>query len=117
MLGLGDIDIPGIFVALLLRFDRSPGRAGKAGYFVPAFAGYVAGLVTTIAVMNAFQAAQPALLYIVPAVLGAVGVTAVARGEVAQVLAFSEEEEEEGEGKKAAAKSPSKKASPSKKTK
>lgn len=30
------------------------------------------GLGTTIIVMNVFEAAQPALLYIVPAVLGAV---------------------------------------------
>jgi minor histocompatibility antigen H13 len=116
MLGLGDIVIPGIFVALLLRFDRSPARVGKPSYFRPAFGGYVGGLATTIAVMNAFQAAQPALLYIVPAVLGCVGVAAVVRGEVAEVLAFSEEEEEEKEGGegKTAAKSPSKKATPKK---
>jgi minor histocompatibility antigen H13 len=122
MLGLGDIVIPGIFVALLLRFDRSPGRgAGKASYFKPAFGGYVSGLVATIVVMNVFQAAQPALLYIVPAVLGAVGAAALARGEVTAVMGYSEEEEEEeGEGgakKKAAppAKSPAKKGTPAKK--
>ncbi len=116
MLGLGDIVIPGIFVALLLRFDRSPGRrGGKPGYFRPAFGGYVGGLVATIAVMNAFQAAQPALLYIVPAVLGAVGVAALARGEVAAVMGYSEEEEEEEkEGKKGAG-SPAKKGTPAKK--
>ena len=37
-----------------------------------AYGGYVVGLGTTIVVMNVFEAAQPALLYIVPAVLGAV---------------------------------------------
>ena len=31
------------------------------------FVGYVVGLATTIVVMNVFKAAQPALLYIVPA--------------------------------------------------
>ena len=120
MLGLGDIVIPGIFVALLLRFDRSPGRgAGKASYFKPAFGGYVSGLVATIVVMNVFQAAQPALLYIVPAVLGAVGAAALARGEVAAVMGYSEEEEEgEGGSKEKAtppAKSPAKKGTPAKK--
>ena len=115
MLGLGDIVIPGIFVALLLRFDRSPGRGGKPGYFPPAFVGYVAGLVATIVVMNAFQAAQPALLYIVPAVLGAVGAAALARGEVAAVLGYSEEEEEEEEKDGAKKKSPAKKGTPAKK--
>ena len=114
MLGLGDIVIPGIFVALLLRFDRSPGRGGKVGYFKPAFGGYVAGLVATIVVMNVFQAAQPALLYIVPAVLGSVGVAALARGETAAVLGYSEEEEEEKEDKKKKA-SPAKKGTPAKK--
>ena len=34
------------------------------------YIGYVGGLATTIVVMNVFSAAQPALLYIVPAVLG-----------------------------------------------
>lgn len=37
-----------------------------------AYSGYVIGLGTTIVVMNIFEAAQPALLYIVPAVLAAV---------------------------------------------
>ena len=37
-----------------------------------AYGGYVVGLGTTIIVMNIFEAAQPALLYIVPAVLAAV---------------------------------------------
>jgi Signal peptide peptidase len=32
MLGLGDIVIPGIFVALLLRYDQTH-NAGSTGYF------------------------------------------------------------------------------------
>ena len=51
-----------------------------------AFGGYIAGLGTTIAVMNIFETAQPALLYIVPAVLGAVGLHAWANKEFKQVL-------------------------------
>lgn len=46
----------GIFVALALRFDVS--RKLGPRYFVSCFAGYVAGLVTTIVVMNVFKAAQ-----------------------------------------------------------
>lgn len=115
MLGLGDIVIPGIFVALVLRYDVRHARQtsffnrcapagcvcgglrceeGQSRYceevhvrtFEGAglhletsrlfrllddprstFAGYVVGLATTIVVMNVFKAAQPALLYIVPA--------------------------------------------------
>ena len=41
------------------------------------------------------QAAQPALLYIVPAVLGTVGLHSLLRGEVAQLWNWSEEDEDE----------------------
>lgn len=46
----------GIFVALALRFDMQRGR--DKTYFTSAFAGYTAGLLVTILVMNWFQAAQ-----------------------------------------------------------
>ena len=46
----------------------------------------------------AAQAAQPALLYIVPAVLGTVGLHSLLRGEVAQLWNWSEEDEEEKAG-------------------
>ena len=53
--------------------------------FHSAFGGYIGGLAATIVVMNISEAAQPALLYIVPAVLGAVGLHACARGQFKQV--------------------------------
>ena len=102
MLGLGDIVIPGVFVALLLRRDAARGSKkagspakGAGAYFTAAYAGYVAGLAATIVVMNVFEAAQPALLYIVPAVLGCVGALAGARGEAKAVFEWSEEPEEQ----------------------
>ncbi|KAL2612628.1 hypothetical protein R1flu_024320 [Riccia fluitans] len=88
MLGLGDIVIPGIFVALALRLDVSRGNVKR--YFHSAFAGYTAGLVVTIIVMNWFQAAQPALLYIVPGVVGFVAVHCIINGEVKPLLDFDE---------------------------
>ena len=84
----------GLFVALMLHFDARNG-SGKR-YFYAAMAGYTAGLAVTIAVMNVFNAAQPALLYIVPGVCPAVCALAAARGEVKQLLAFSDEAKEEG---------------------
>ena len=45
--------------------------------------------------LTAAQAAQPALLYIVPAVLGTVGLHSLLRGEVVQLWNWSEEDEEE----------------------
>ncbi len=87
MLGLGDIVIPGIFVALMLRMDV--GNNFAHNYFRSAFGGYVLGLATTIVVMNVFNAAQPALLYIVPAILGSVALHAWSKGKLLQVRAAS----------------------------
>ncbi|GLC40086.1 hypothetical protein PLESTF_000921800 [Pleodorina starrii] len=103
MLGLGDIVIPGIFVALILRYDVQ--RNFRSKYFRSAFCGYVAGLVATIVVMNVFQAAQPALLYIVPGVLGAVLGHAWLAREFRAVFNFSEAapEQEAKEGAENAA--------------
>ena len=55
------------------------------------------GLATTLYVMIAFNAAQPALLYLVPACLGSSLICATVRGEMAELFAYSEEEEEEEE--------------------
>lgn len=88
MLGLGDIVIPGIFVALALRFDVSRGKESQ--YFKSAFIGYTAGLVLTIVVMNWFQAAQPALLYIVPAVIGFLAVHVTWNGDIKPLMEFDE---------------------------
>jgi len=79
MLGLGDIVVPGLVVALCLRFDLS--RYAKANpsidvtarssfpkpYFYCAIASYIIGLATTMTVMHWSQHAQPALLYLSPA--------------------------------------------------
>mmetsp|Transcript_38313 Transcript_38313/g.91808 ORF Transcript_38313/g.91808 Transcript_38313/m.91808 type:complete len:365 (+) Transcript_38313:31-1125(+) len=94
MLGLGDIVIPGIFVALMLRFDHKQGFTGTP-YFYANFVAYVLGLVTTVGVMHVFDAAQPALLYLVPGCLGAALLTAVSRGELQLLLNYSEEKTEE----------------------
>ena len=97
-------DLPlGIFLALMHQFDAHNG-SGRA-HFHAACAGYVAGLGATIAVMNAFQAAQPALLYIVPAVLGAVFATAAARGDLLRLWRYNHgdaAEEEKADSKKKA---------------
>jgi len=93
MLGLGDIVIPGIFVALMLRFDHKNGFAGTP-YFLTNFVAYCLGLLATVGVMHFFDAAQPALLYLVPACIGAALATAAARGELKLLLNYSEEKPE-----------------------
>lgn len=109
--------IPGVFLALLLRYDAlaalrrgalrlrgsaAPVRPGggaaladpvtMAGasfprpFFNVGLLAYTGGLVATLAVMVLWDHAQPALLYLVPAVLGASALTAVARGEVKALM-------------------------------
>lgn len=107
LLGLGDIVIPGFFLALLLRFDAhlaglSPFPSNLHAsfpkpYFHSAMVGYILGLGTTLVVMIKFNAAQPALLYLVPACLGSSLLCAVVRGELKELFEYSEEEEEEEE--------------------
>jgi len=97
MLGLGDIVIPGIFIALLLRFDAKRSVSKKAFsklYFYSTYLAYFLGLLTTIFVMHTWQSAQPALLYLVPACIGSSFLLAVLRGEVKDLLAYSEENKE-----------------------
>jgi len=100
MLGLGDIVIPGVFIALLLRFDakkKTNGGGAAASrkfnktYFHACFVGYFVGLATTMVVMHTFQAAQPALLYLVPACIGFSLVTAVINNDTTALWNYTEE--------------------------
>lgn len=116
MLGLGDIVVPGCFVALALRFDQHRYAAAQPSaqhtrrvssrsrfptpYFSATLAAYVAGLVVTMAVMTLFNAAQPALLYLSPACVGALAFTAAARGEWTAVWAWADIDEDAEQEKK-----------------
>lgn len=94
MLGLGDVVIPGIFIALLLRFDESLKRGQKL-YFYSSFFAYFLGLVFTIFIMSYFKHAQPALLYLVPACIGIPGLLAFIKGDVKALLAYADHPEED----------------------
>lgn len=93
MLGLGDIVIPGIFIALLLRFDCSKGKDSYIYFYTNYFA-YLMGLVTTVVILHYFKSAQPALLYLVPACIGSALLTAVCKGEVVSLLKYEDHPEE-----------------------
>lgn len=54
MLGLGDIVIPGIFIALMMRYDRSLNHPRNT-YFNTTFIAYILGLILTICVMHVFK--------------------------------------------------------------
>jgi len=106
LLGLGDIVIPGIFISLMLRFDyslllKASQKQAEKIYFWTVLFSYFIGLTVTVLVMYVFHAAQPALLYLVPACLGSSSVLALARGEFLLLFKFDEEknEKEAAEGK------------------
>ena len=103
MLGLGDIVIPGIFVALLLRYDQSLKRNSNRNsnfYFYTTFIAYILGLCGTIVVMHVFKHAQPALLYLVPACLGAPILMALIRGDIKSMFSYADHPEEDEEEEK-----------------
>ncbi|XP_022092847.1 minor histocompatibility antigen H13-like [Acanthaster planci] len=89
MLGLGDIVIPGIFIALLLRFDVSKAKTSRT-YFTASFLAYILGLLTTIGIMHFFKHAQPALLYLVPACIGVPIFVALIRGEIIDLFTYED---------------------------
>lgn len=95
MLGLGDIVIPGTFIALALRYDyvRSQNAKFTKPYFTVTLTSYVAGLVSTMVVMHVFGRAQPALLYLSPACVFSFLVTAFIRGEFRDAWGWSDDPE------------------------
>jgi minor histocompatibility antigen H13 len=113
MIGLGDIVIPGIYVALILRYDylrvlsklKDKGEKlvtdSKGNFIIPftfnnfstfifTFFGYFLGILSTLVVMNVFQHAQPALLYLVPGVLIGSSLPPLFRRKFIQFFMFEE---------------------------
>ena len=104
MIGLGDIVIPGVYVALMLRFDIYLYKkvnnnvctgikffSRQLKYFFATFIGYIIGIITTLIVMYVFNHAQPALLYLVPGTLIPSSLTAFFSGEFKELWDYDEE--------------------------
>lgn len=79
LLGLGDILIPGIFIIFMARFGFEV--VNTPTYFRGAIIAYAIALLACGTVLFVFHAAQPALLYIVPALFISVIVIGYRRGE------------------------------------
>eukprot|EP01016_Furgasonia_blochmanni_P024116 TRINITY_DN2597_c0_g1_i1.p1 TRINITY_DN2597_c0_g1~~TRINITY_DN2597_c0_g1_i1.p1 ORF type:complete len:441 (+),score=148.03 TRINITY_DN2597_c0_g1_i1:65-1387(+) len=97
MLGLGDIVIPGIFVALCLKYDFDKLLASKKSvkefapeYFRWCLCGYAVGILATFQVMVIFNHAQPALLYLVPGVCLSILLLAFIRNEIKTLFKYEE---------------------------
>ncbi|XP_026191322.1 signal peptide peptidase [Cyclospora cayetanensis] len=125
ILGLGDIVIPGVLIAMCLRFDnylhhQQQNAATESHavdihqrfakfYFCVVLCFYELGLLTTGIVMLAAQHPQPALLYLVPYCLFSLFGAAALNGKVKEVLAYKEEGENTESSAKPLAQDPTEK--------
>lgn len=92
MLGLGDIVVPGIYITFLAKWDAVVQGKGKSNSFVylnTTMVSYILSLVVTVGVMLFFNAAQPALLYIVPFTMLTSAAVALVRGEFKDLLEYT----------------------------
>lgn len=109
ILGLGDMVIPGIIVALSLKFDvdrflqkslpiggRTPEAVANlpTPIFYGAFVGYILGIIATIMSMYVFNHPQPALLFLVPGCTLGILTQVVRHGQVMELWRYEAEEAE-----------------------
>ncbi|KAI7888960.1 signal peptide peptidase-domain-containing protein [Mucor mucedo] len=104
MFGLGDIIVPGIYIAYCLRFDKlnswktasskrnsdfTTTRFSKP-YFTASLLAYIASAGASIYTVHFTKKAQSALLFIVPALILSTLLTALIRNELSTVLSCSD---------------------------
>jgi len=87
MLGLGDIVLPGLLISFILRFEKSntklkSSQGAMTGYYNISVITYFIGLLIATTMSEMFQAAQPALLYLVPCILIPLIIQAYRKGDL-----------------------------------
>ncbi|KAG0683088.1 hypothetical protein C6P40_000470 [Pichia californica] len=102
MLGLGDLALPGAFIALCLRFDLYNFHDKNKNlefhhlqffpkpYFKASIIGYSLSLFFTCKIVEFYHVGQPALLYLCPGVIISVYLTAIFRGEFSKLWNYDE---------------------------
>jgi minor histocompatibility antigen H13 len=79
----------------MLSRPRAPASVAAASfnktYFTAAMFGYALGMIATLAALLVFHHGQPALLYLVPGVLGSLWLTGLARGEIHEMWIYTED--------------------------
>jgi hypothetical protein len=81
MLGLGDLALPGVFLAFASRFDH----IHRSDYLQVLIFCYCLALAICVGVLVVFQHAQPALLFISPALIVGMGGNALRRKEMGEI--------------------------------
>ncbi|KAF3610346.1 hypothetical protein DY000_02044114 [Brassica cretica] len=93
IIGFGDIILPGLLVTFALRYDWLANKKLKSGYFLGAMSAYGLGLLITYIALNLMDGhGQPALLYIVPFILGTLIVLGHKRGDLETLWTTGEPE-------------------------
>lgn len=75
--------------------EQRHGGSFPKTYFHTSLIGYTTGMLCTLGVMQLYGHAQPALLYLVPGVLGSLWGTALVKGDVKKMWEYSEASEED----------------------
>lgn len=78
---------------------KDQGGSFPKTYFHASIVGYILGMITTLGVMQVYGHAQPALLYLVPGVLGTLWGTAFFKGDTALMWEYNEAAGDELEDK------------------
>eukprot|EP01088_Endostelium_zonatum_P013809 TRINITY_DN2867_c1_g6_i1.p1 TRINITY_DN2867_c1_g6~~TRINITY_DN2867_c1_g6_i1.p1 ORF type:complete len:402 (-),score=118.09 TRINITY_DN2867_c1_g6_i1:22-1227(-) len=116
ILGLGDIMLPGLYICFLSRFDKNQkinhnsnnnnnnelnvnnndeGNVKKRRYREVGMWGYGIGIITTLVSLVVMGKAQPALLWLVPSVIGSSVIEGWRRGELKEMWEGGENGERE----------------------
>lgn len=77
------------------RGGNEEGGAFPKTYFHAGLFGYVLGMLCTLGVMHVFGHAQPALLYLVPGVVGSLWGTALIKGDIKTMWEYTEAVDED----------------------
>ncbi|KEG14420.1 putative signal peptide peptidase, putative,aspartic peptidase, clan AD, family A22B [Trypanosoma grayi] len=91
LLGLGDLIIPGFFIAQTLIFSSEYVKRGSY-YFHVALVAYALSLANTMGVMIIFEHGQPALLFIVPWLLITFLVAAMIKGDLKAAFVYTSDD-------------------------
>jgi minor histocompatibility antigen H13 len=80
----------GLFGSGSLPPDVAASKFSKT-YFYASMVGYFLGMMVTLAMLLIFKHGQPALLYLVPGVLGSLLLTSLVRGEFKELWMYTED--------------------------
>jgi len=96
LLGLGDIIIPSIALKFFKKFDERVRSIGLHG--ISSF-GYFIGMIAAQVGVQLMETGQPALMYLVPIILGLATLKALIKGDLEKLWQYSDEEYERVNGR------------------